>query len=83
MSKSVKVLANTLNLSYDTEREFKDEYAYQPSRTTRLIITDGADYYAIGKKPPIDDLGKPWVPFKDQFWAEQNDTVLWVSESSE
>lgn len=78
--KAAEVIAGTIGLDYESDRQFKDEYQYQPSRTTRPIFTDGTNYYAIGKKPPTDDCGKPWVPFKDQFWAQQKDTILWVSE---
>ena len=79
MSAAVKVIAGTLGLSYDTEREFIDEYAYQPTRTSRLIFTDGNDYYAVGKKPPKDEVGQPWQPHADQFWAQQYNTVIWRS----
>lgn len=80
MSKAVKVIANTLDLSYDTEKEFKNEYQYQPTRTAQPIFTNGTDYFAIGAKQPKDEVGQPWKLHSDQFWAEKNDTKLWVSE---
>jgi len=80
MSKIVKVIANTLDLFYYTEKEFKDEYQYQPTRTKQPIFTDGTDYYSVSAKQPKDEVGQLWKLHSDQYWAEINGTKLWVSE---
>ena len=42
------------------------------------VYVMGDDYFACGHKPPQLD-GRDWKKHKDQFWANQNGTVLWVA----
>jgi len=74
---SKKIIASTL--SFDVE-EMAD-YRYQPTRTRQPIFAIGQYYYACGKRRPTDDVGSEWVIDRDQFWAEQNKTVLWSAKS--
>jgi hypothetical protein len=57
------------------------DYRYQPTRTSRAIYAIGDSYFAVGKTPPGDDLGEPWEPHSDQFWATKAATVLWRADS--
>lgn len=79
MSKANLVIANTLNLDYESSRAFENEYRYQPSLHKAAIYTNGADYYAATKAAPKDVVGKPWVKWPDQFWAQKSGLIMWVS----
>ena len=68
--------------TFSTDSHGFEEYRYQPTRTSRAIYVIGDNYYAVGKKPPKDEVGEPWTKHSDQFWAEKYGTVLWVSEMS-
>lgn len=74
-----QVIANTLGLELTTSREFNNEYLYQPGRTKKPLYTVGDDYFCVSKSKPKDDVGGEWVKHRDQFWAEQKNTVLWVA----
>lgn len=57
------------------------EYRYKATRTSRAIYSIGDAYFAVGTTPPADDVGEPWVPHSDQFWAQKAGTTLWVSKA--
>ena len=81
MSKKLEALASAMNECYTTRDDFINENAYQWGRTGKdQIFTNGDEYFAIGKKAPKTEVGKPWVPHKDQFWAEKLGMTIWVSE---
>jgi hypothetical protein len=82
MSKKFEALAATLNMDYDSAAAFVREYAYQPGRHPDKVFTRGGDYYVISKKMPKSDVGGPWYPIKDQFWAEKLGLTIWVSEAT-
>ena len=58
-----------------------DGYRYQSTRTKQAIYTIGEYYFACGKRKPTDDVGYEWCIDKDQFWADQNKTILWSAKS--
>jgi len=57
-----------------------EEYRYQPGRTQQAIYAISDYYFACGKRKPKDEVGDEWQRVKDQFWAAQNNTVLWASK---
>jgi hypothetical protein len=75
--KAKAIIAATFGLdSGDVE-----DYRYQPSRTQQPIYAIDSYYFACGKRKPKDEVGAEWQIHKDQFWAEQNKTVLWNSKA--
>ena len=58
------------------------EYRYQPTRTPQAIYSIENKYFAVGISKPSWDCGAPWEKFKDQFWAEKANTILWVATIS-
>jgi len=76
--KTVSIIAATLG---DDVADVQ-EYRYQSTKTTRAIYAIGDFYYATGKKAPKDAVGEPWEMHDDQFFAEKNNTILWVSEAN-
>jgi hypothetical protein len=73
----MNVIAHTLEID---PVELRD-YRYQPSQTRRAIYGIGERYYALGKRPPTDLVGRGavWERHSDQFFAERANTVLWVT----
>lgn len=70
----IEVIATTLGMDYD---ELK-EYRYQPGHTNRAIYAVGDYYYTTGKRKPKDDYA--WQEHRDQFWAKQKNTILWIGK---
>ena len=66
------VIADTLGI------ENLSEYRYQAGKTRRAIYCVDDKYFAVGKSKPKDDCGT-WVKYQDQFFAETNNTILWVT----
>lgn len=76
MASPENIIATTFSMD---QADMKDA-RYQPTRTMRAIFVIGNDYYAVGKKKPADEVGQPWQPYKDQWYAERHGTVLWESK---
>lgn len=72
---STAALAATLGL---TVSELRD-YAYQPTKSSRRVYAIGDEYFAVGKRAPLDD--RQWQKNKDQFWGEQCNTIIWRAKS--
>lgn len=76
MANAATILASTLGWDMPEVREHR----YQDTRTGKLaIFAIGEDYYTVAKTKPSWD-GLDWKEAKDQFWAKQNNTVLWVAD---
>jgi hypothetical protein len=58
-----------------------EDYRYQPTRTKQPIYAVGEHYYACGKRKPTDEVGAEWLIDREQFWAEQNQTIFWSAKS--
>jgi len=58
------------------------QYRYQSTRTKQPIYVIGEYYFACGKRKPTDKVNGEWCIDRDQFWAEQNKTILWSAKSS-
>lgn len=77
------IIASTLGLDLESSRAFNNEYQYQPGRTKKPVYVVGDDYFCVSKSKPTDDVGGPWEPYGDQFWAKEKGTILWVSRFKE
>lgn len=75
--KSAGIIASTLGI----DQAVMSEYRYQPTRTTQPIYAVGDLYFACGKRKPKDDVGQDWEANKDQFFASQNNTTMWLSKT--
>jgi len=75
--KSKRIIASTIGFDVDE----MEAYRYQPTRTKQAVYAVGQYYYACGKRKPSEVFGTDWEIDKDQFWAEQNKTILWSAKS--
>jgi len=75
--KSKRIIASTIGFDMDE----MEAYRYQSTRTKQAVYAVGQYYYACGKRKPTDEVGSEWLIDRDQFWAEQNKTVLWSAKS--
>lgn len=81
MSKVLEAIAATCNMDYETDRQFRNEYQYQSTRTRKPIFTAGGDYFCMSETKPTDKVGLDWELHTDQFWAEKAGSKLWVSKA--
>jgi len=58
-----------------------ESYRYQSTRTKQAIYSIGEYYFSCGKRKPTEDVGGEWCMDRDQFWANENNTILWSSKS--
>ena len=75
--KSKTIIASSIGFDIDE----MEDYRYQPTRTKQPIYAVGEYYYACGKRKPSDQVGSDWLIDREQFWAEQNKTILWSAKS--
>jgi hypothetical protein len=73
--RSKTIIAST----YGIDQSEIENYRYQSTRTKQPIYSIGEYYFSCGKRKPTDDVGHEWCIDIDQFWAEQNKTILWSS----
>lgn len=59
------------------------EYEYQPGRFSKPVFSIGSDYFSVGSLKPTADVGGPWEPYSDQFFAAQAGTILWHCKAIE
>ena len=78
MTTKLEAIAATTGMDYESDRQFKNEYQYQSTRTRKPIFSSGTDYYCMSATKPTDDVEGEWELHKDQFWAEKAGSKLWV-----
>lgn len=56
------------------------EYRYQSTRTPHSVYFIADEAYCARSKPPtaLCGDGMVWTPMKDQFFAKQAHTIVWV-----
>jgi hypothetical protein len=74
---SSKIIASTLGF----DQAEISEYRYQSTRTSQAIYAIGNFYFACSKRKPKDLVGGTWEMHKDQFFASQNKSILWLSQA--
>jgi hypothetical protein len=75
--KSKSIIAATFGI----DQAEMENYRYQPTRTKQAIFTMGEHYFSCGKRKPTEDVGGEWCIDMDQFWANENSTILWSAKS--
>lgn len=73
--KTPTILANTFGIDINDI----SDYRYQSTRTSQAIYAIGEQYFAVSKKQPKEVFNTSWKMFSDQFWANQSNTTIWVS----
>jgi hypothetical protein len=80
MTTKLEAIASSMGADFVHPVQFKAEYLYQAGRTKKPIFTDGNDYFCMSTKKPTDDVGHDWEKFPDQFWAQQVNSIFWISK---
>lgn len=70
-------LASTLGLDLNE----LSEYRYQ-NYASPAVYAIGDKYFAVGQKQPRHAVGGPWRKHRDQFFAERNNTIVWVADAA-
>ncbi len=78
MAGPAAIIAATFGWDVSEARERR----YQDTRTKQPIYATGNEYYTVSKKTP-KDTEYAWRKAKDQFFAEQSGTILWVADANE
>ncbi len=76
-SSAISIIAATFGL----DRTEVVENAYQPTKSPG-VFTLGDEYFCVGKSPKVVD-GIKWEQYKDQFFANRSNTILWVGSAED